>query len=146
MHYKSICFIYWIKWGWFLEHKLKESSIEHGPIHMINGMKKLKMNLELEMRKIYQRCYCEISVNSSRFYSNSTKPWRCSFKTNQLYFWFSNKRFPSFLLLTDTQLFQVLFHLTAFGYIPDLHRPKHATCEPWRFMVSVTMHSLVTVA
>lgn len=93
---------------------------------MITVNKKLKiLNLEFHYKT---------SINISWLCFISPKLWHLPFEKNQVCFWLSKRQFPSFLLLADTQLFKFFFHLVAFGYIPGLHCPKQATCEPWRFI------------
>lgn len=103
-------------------------------VWLMERKKNQRLNLELEIGKSDQRFYCEASINISWFCFISTKLWHLPLERNRLCFQFSKRQFPSFLLLADAQLFKFFFHLIAFGYIPSIHCPKHATCKPWRFI------------
>lgn len=96
--------------------------------------KKWRLNLELEIGKSDQRFYCETSINTPWFCFIGTKLWHLPLEGEQLCLQFSKRKFPSFLLLADAQLFKFFFHLIAFGNIPSIRCPKHATCKPWRFI------------
>lgn len=88
-----------------------------------------KLNLGLEIGKIYQRFCSESSIGLSWFCFHGTASCYPPFEKDQLAF---RSQSPSFLLAAETQLPKSLFPLSAFGYGSDLYRPTHTTCEHWR--------------